>query len=220
MKTLVIVDNEVLLTHALAEIIEGFGEYKVLYLCENGLEMMNRFQQPRNVPDIVLLDIFMPVKNGFETAQWLSDKYPEVKILALSVDDREETVIQMVRCGAKGYLLKNIDRLELKKALDCLMEQGYYYSGWITHKLLNNLSSPQRQNSAIPVNERELEFLKLAASELTYKEIADKMILSPRTVEGYRDQLFEKFSLKSRVGLILYALKEQMLRLEDIKIRG
>jgi len=217
-KTVVIVDNEILLTHELAKVIDDFGDYHVLYLAENGQKMMDRFKQPGSVPDIVLLDIHMPVKDGFETAQWLTENFPSVKILALSVDDDEVSIIKMIRCGAKGYLLKNIDKEELLRAMNMILEKGYYHSEWLSALFMKNIFHVKTQKPQIALTDRERQFIRYAASELTYKEIADKMCLSPRTLDGYRDQLYEKLGLRSRVGLVISALKEKILNLEEISI--
>lgn len=214
MRTIVIVDNEILLAEALAEIISNFTNYNVLYVVENGKAMIEKFSEPQNVPDIVLLDVGMPVMDGFETAAWLRTHFPKILVLALSVNDDENIILRMVKSGAKGYLLKNISKVELRTALDSLFEKGYYYSEWITHSLLQNIS---KNDDLTPnISDREIHFLQLASSdkELTYKEIAELMFCSTRTVEGYRDSLFEKFGVKTRLGLVLSALKNGILTLE------
>jgi DNA-binding NarL/FixJ family response regulator len=213
MKSIVIVDNEVLLAEALAEIISGFGNYNVLYVAENGKAVVERLKSPENIPDIVLLDVGMPVMDGFQTAAWLKANFPGILILALSVSDDEKTIMGMIRAGARGYLLKDIKRKELKLALDCVAEKGYYYSEWITQSLFKTIGDGQADGSPLKLSDREMTFLQLAASEdeLTYKEIADKMFCSPRTVESYRDSLFEKFGVRTRLGLVLSALKSHII---------
>lgn len=213
--SVVVVDDHVLIAEALTGMINKFKRYTVLYEADNGKTLVERFKQPINIPDIVLVDINMPVMNGFETAQWLTQNHPGIRILALSMQDEEETIIKMIRCGAKGYLLKNVHPGELEKALDALMDRGYYYPDWIAHKVLLSLSS-EKETPATPkitLNDREKDFLRYAATELTYKEIAEKMFCSPRTVESYRDNLFEKFGLKTRVGLVMYALRNGLIEL-------
>lgn len=216
-RSIVIVDDHTLIAEALAGIVEKFRDYQVLYEAENGKALVEQFRNPKNIPDIVLLDINMPVMDGFETAQWLTLNHPSVRIMALSMQDQEETLLKMIRCGARGYLLKNVHPSELEKALDTIMEKGYFYPDWVTHKVLLNMAGDKSTAKALPeINDRELEFLKYAVTELTYKEIADKMCCSPRTVESYRDSLFEKLNVKSRVGLVISALKNDMLKLESI----
>jgi DNA-binding NarL/FixJ family response regulator len=212
--SIVLVDDHILIAEALSGIIDKFSKYHVLYEVDNGKKMIEKFNQPKNVPDIVLLDITMPVMDGFETAKWLSDHHPDILILALSMNDEEETLIKMIRCGAKGYLLKNVHPGELEKALDAVVEKGFYYPDWITHKVIRNLANDGETGNIRKsiLNEREIEFLRYASTEFTYKEIAEKMFCSPRTVESYRDNLFEKLGLKTRIGLVMYALKNRIIR--------
>jgi DNA-binding NarL/FixJ family response regulator len=206
--SIVIVDDHILIAKALSSILANFEQFEVLYECENGRELQEKAKHKKNVPDIVLLDISMPIMNGFETATWLKEVHPEVLIMALSMQDDEQSLIKMIKNGAKGYLLKNAHPTELENALNELVKKGYYYPEWATSKIFANLS---KDEIAVPkhnhLTQREMEFLHYAATEMTYKEIADKMFCSPRTVESYRDSLFEKLALKTRVGLAVYALK-------------
>jgi DNA-binding NarL/FixJ family response regulator len=212
---IVIVDDHLLIAKAIASIVEGFRDFTVLYEAENGQALVNRFMQRKNIPDIVLLDISMPVMDGFETAAWLKEKHPEVLVMALSVQDDDQSLIKMIRKGARGYLHKNVHPGELEKALYTLVEKGMYYPDWATSKVFNQIAQTENnhQHPAIKLNKREIEFLHYAATELTYKEIAEKMFCSPRTVESYRDNLFEKFDLKTRLGIVLYAVRNGIIQL-------
>ncbi|MFT3825862.1 MAG: response regulator transcription factor [Chitinophagaceae bacterium] len=205
-----VVDDHVLLRNGLATLIRSLDKYAVLFEAANGKDFIQQLK-PKYLPDIVLLDINMPEMDGYETALWLKRNYPEIKVLALSMYDNENAIIRMMKNGAKGYILKDIDPLEFRQALDSLIRKGFYYSEMVTGKLIhavNTMDEPgQTIQKLVTLNEREIDFLKLACSELTYKEIADKMYVSPRTVDGYRDTLFEKLSIKTRVGLVLYAIK-------------
>jgi DNA-binding NarL/FixJ family response regulator len=207
--SIVVVDDHILIAKAVSGVIENFRGYHVLYEAENGKALIERFRVPKNIPDIVLLDISMPVMDGFETAQWIKEHHPKVLILALSMQDDDLSLIKMIRAGAKGYLLKNIHPTELEKALDALVQKGYYYPDWASSKVFSILADDEEQKNSKEINitDREMEFLKLCCTEMTYKEIAEKMYLSSRTVEGYRDALFEKLGLKTRVGLVMYAIK-------------
>lgn len=206
--SIAIVDDHILIAKALSGIIENFTDFEVLYECENGKALQEKFSNKKNVPDIVLLDISMPVMDGFETAQWLRESHPEVLIMALSMQDDEQSLIKMIKSGAKGYLLKNVHPLELEKALNALVKDGFYYPDWATSKVFQSLgSSSSAKNETINITEREKEFLQYSVTEMSYKEIAEKMFCSPRTVESYRDSLFEKLGLKTRVGLAVYSMK-------------
>lgn len=213
MKKIVIVDDHVLIAKALTAIIDQLGGFEVLYEVANGKQLMARFDTPRQIPDIVLLDVNMPEMNGFETAAWLKEHHPDVHVLALSVQEEEQTLIRMLQQGAKGYLLKNTTPKELKVALDAIQDKGFYYPDWVSQALMRRATGNTEETKII-LNRREKDFLQLAATEMTYKEIAEKMCVSPRTVEGYRDQLFERFGLKSRVSLVVFALKKQLITLE------
>lgn len=212
--SIAIADDHVLIAKALTGIIENFKQYEVLYEAEHGKSLIEKFKQSKNIPDIVLLDINMPVMDGFETAAWLKQNHPEILILALSMQDDDQTLIKMIRCGANGYLLKNVHPAELEKALDTLVAKGFYYPDWATSKLLTNIAEDSiKKNSLYNVSEREIEFLNYAATELSYKEMAEKMFCSPRTVESYRDSLFEKFGVNTRVGLVVFALKKRIIKI-------
>jgi DNA-binding NarL/FixJ family response regulator len=205
----VVVDDHLLIAKAIAAMVQEMKSFDVLYEVENGSMLLQKFKTRENIPDIVLLDISMPVMNGFETAQWLLEHYPRVKILVLSMQDDEAALLKMIKLGAKGYLHKNVHPAELEKALVNLMEQGMYFPQWATAVFLQTIAGHSSKDSAKDekLSNRELEFLHHVCSELTYKEIADLMCCSPRTVEGYRDTLFEKLNIKTRVGLAMYAVK-------------
>jgi two-component system invasion response regulator UvrY len=205
-----LVDDHVLLRNGLANLVQSFASYSVLFEAAHGRDLIEQLTQS-TTPDIVLLDINMPEMDGYDTALWLKKNFPEIKVLALSMYDTESSIIRMLRNGARGYLLKDIDPPELKTALDSLVKKGFYYSEAITGKLIhavNSIDSTENILKAIvALNEKEIEFIKLACTELTYKEIAERMNLSPRTIDGYRDTLFEKLNVKTRVGLAMYAIK-------------
>ncbi|MEO5592299.1 MAG: response regulator transcription factor [Chitinophagaceae bacterium] len=212
----VLVDDHVLLRNGLANLVNSFGNYKVLFEANNGKDFTERLT-PASTPDIVLLDINMPEMDGYETALWLKKNYPLVKVLALSMYDNENAIIRMFKAGAKGYILKDCEPSELRAALDSVNDKGFYYSEMVTGRLIHTINKLDDEDNytknLIQLNDREMEFLKLACSELTYKEIADKMFLSPRTIDGYRDALFEKLNVKTRVGLVMYAIKNGIVSL-------
>lgn len=210
-----LVDDHVLLRKGLEDYIRSFDDYEVMLEASDGRDFIRQLGSD-HIPDIVLLDISMPAMDGFETAYWITTHYPGIKILALSVSDREQSIIRMIRNGANGYVVKDIEPLEFKCALDQLVRKGYYYSGQVKGSLIHALQAPHEHKEGGPVstflNERELCFLRLACSELTYKEIADRMCLSARTIDGYRDALFEKLHVKTRVGLVMYAIRNGIVK--------
>lgn len=206
-----IADDHTLLRKALGKLINSFDEYMVLFEADNGKEIKNKIAQ-HIVPDLILLDVNMPEMDGFETAGWLNKNYPKIKILALSMFSDEKTIIKMLRLGAKGYILKNIDPDELKNALDSVMKKNFYLSDYISGKIISGLHKDvDRTEEPEPLTPREKDFLRLICTEITYKDIATKMYVSPRTVDEYRNSLFEKFRVKSRVGLVMYAIRNGLV---------
>lgn len=203
-------DDHVLLRNGLANLIKTFGNYEVLFEANNGAHLIEQLNTG-NPPQIVLMDINMPEKDGYETTLWLKNNHPFINVLALSMYDNENAIIRMFKAGAKGYILKDSDPSELKAALDAISSKGFYYSEMVTGRLIHSINKLDDDDSVVKsitqLNDRETEFLKLACTEMTYKEIADKMFLSPRTIDGYRDALFEKLNCKTRVGLVMYAIK-------------
>lgn len=209
-KYIAIVDDHTMFRRGLAVLVNTFSNYKMLFDAANGKDMIQQIN-PKQLPHIVLMDINMPEYDGYSTTEWLKDNYPEIKVLALSTMDAETAIIRMIKSGAKGYILKDAEPAELKLAFEEVFSRGYFYNELISRKVLGSVNQLVDSKHAIPIfaklSEREVEFLKYACTELAYKEIADKMNVSVRTVESYRDSLCEKLNLKTRVGLAVYAIK-------------
>ena len=207
--SIVIVDDHILIAKALGSIMSNFEDFEVLYECGNGKELQEKFSVKNNIPNIVLLDISMPIMNGFETAKWLREEHPNVLVLALSMQDDEQSLIQMIKNGARGYLLKNVSPAELERALKIIINNGYYYPEWASNLMISNMmgNPPNAISTATDLSDREKEFLKLCITDMSYKEISEKMFCSPRTIESYRNSLCEKLNIKTRVGLAVFAIK-------------
>jgi len=203
-----ITDDHSLLRNALAKLINTFDGYTIIIEADNGKDLRAKMMQQHVIPEIVLLDVNMPEMDGFETTQWLHKNYPQIKVLALSMLSDEKTIIKMFRLGAKGYLLKNTDPAELKEAFDSVMDKNVYLSEYVSGKLVSGLhQDADADTKEIVLNEKEREFLRWTCSELSYKDIAAKMFLSPRTIDDYRQSLFNKLKVHSRVGMVMYAIK-------------
>ncbi|MDD3722414.1 MAG: response regulator transcription factor [Lutibacter sp.] len=209
---IIIVDDHLLFSQALSGLISDLTAFNVLAVFANGKELVTYLSTENKCPDIVLMDVQMPVMNGFETTKWLKENQPQIKVLALSMECEEETILKMLLAGAKGYLLKDIHPSVLEHALNELYKTGFYYTENVTKTLLNSTNLEKSQNNII-LNEREMQFLKLTCTEMTYKQIAEMMFLSPKTIENYREALFIKFNVKSRIGLVLHAIKEKIVEL-------
>ncbi len=216
MTTIALADDHTVMRNGLATLLKDLG-YDILFEANNGQDFITKINK-ENLPDVALLDIKMPVMDGYETASWLNDNFPEVKVIALSMYDDEAAIIRMLKNGAKGYVLKDSNIADVRKAIESVISKGYYHSEMVTGKLIhsiNHLDSPAHSSikELLKLNNKEIEFLKLACTEMTYKEIADKMFLSPRTVDGYRDTLFEKLGAKTRIGLVLFAIKNGIVNI-------
>lgn len=204
---IVIVDDHILIANALAEIISKFKNFNVTYICNNGIDLQQKIESSIK-PDIILLDVSMPEMDGFETAKWLQNHYPNIMVMALSMQNDDASLIKMIKNGAKGYMLKNIQPSELEQALEKMIKKGRYFPEWAAIKVFDSINTDHSLDSnLIKLSDREIEFLKYTTTEMNYKEMAEKMFCSPRTVENYRDSLFLKLGLKTRVGLAVYAIK-------------
>jgi len=212
-KYIALVDDHTMFRKGLAVLINLFQHYKVIMDVGNGREFIDQLQ-PDHLPDIVLLDIHMPVMDGYATAAWLRANHPEIRVLALSTMDSDSTIIRMIHQGARGYILKDADPKELQVAFEEILAKGYYYNEILTRKVIQSIHQNVQDSANFPkLTDREMEFLKHACSEKNYQQIANEMYVSERTVDGYRESLFKKFNVTNRVGLVLYAIKNQMIQL-------
>ena len=187
-------------------------DFEVMMTCYNGQDFIDELREMKKLPDVVLMDINMPIKNSIETTAELSRIFPNLKVIALTMEDNESTIIKMLTAGAKGYLLKDMSPDILFDAINIVHEKGIFYTDLVTQSLLKIKSEEKiigELNESL--KDREVEFIKLACSELTYKDIAEEMCLSPRTIDGYRDSVFVKLNVKTRVGIVLFAIKHNII---------
>lgn len=203
MHKVVIVDDHTLLSQAISGLVDSFENFNVLYTCKNGQELIDQLAFKNKHPDIVMMDVNMPIMDGIEATAYLTTHFPSIKVLALSVEEDEHTILKMLRAGAKGYLLKDTEKSALLHALEELISQGFHHTNTVSKILIKSLD----EDSTLALKKREIEFIKHACTEMTYNEIAEKMFLSPKTVQGYRDSVFSKLNLKNRTGLVIYAIK-------------
>ncbi len=202
-------DDHVLLRDALATLINSFEECNIVAVASNGKELVKIIETGIK-PDVVLLDLNMPEMDGYETAQWLQQNHPMVKTLVLTMYDSEIALIRLLQIGVRGFLKKDIHPFELRSALLAVAKDGYYYAHNTTGKLANFFQKSHSAGASIDkgiLTDNDIEFLRLASTDMTYKEIAFTMNITPRAIDGYRDSLFEKLDVRSRVGLAIYAIK-------------
>ncbi len=210
MINIALADDHAILRKGVAEILSRFDNMAVIIEAGDGKELIAKLQAAGTLPDVCIVDINMPEMNGYETSVEIKKRWPQIKILALSMYDTELNVIKMLRSGANGYVLKDSDPEELRFAISEVYRHGFYHSELVTGRMLHILHDPDNKVNA-ELNDRETAFLKLCCTELTYKEIADQMFLSPRTIDGYREALFKKLNITTRTGLAMYAIKAGMV---------
>ncbi|MBB6127302.1 response regulator transcription factor [Mucilaginibacter lappiensis] len=208
-----IVDDHTLFRQGVSRLLSEFEDIHIVFDAGNGAEMIERIKG-NALPQVVIMDITMPVMDGYEATLWLKTHYPDVHVLALSMFEDEKPIIKMLRNGAGGYMLKESKTTDLVNAIKAIAQQGFFINDNVTGKLLraiqsNNLSRDPVMN----ISANEQRFLELCCLELTYKEIADKMNLSPHTIDNYREALFQRFDIKSRTGLVLFAIKHELIKI-------
>jgi two-component system, NarL family, invasion response regulator UvrY len=210
---LVLADDHVILRDALAFSIDASEEFLVTGRASDGYELMDVMENGE-LPDIVLLDLSMPKMDGYDAAAIIQKKYPSVKMLVLTMYDSEIALIRLLQSGVRGFLKKDVHPKELKEALLKVADDGYHYSNSTTGKLGFIFNKAKKKKISIDKSfpsDVEIEFLKLASTDMTYKEIAMSMKLTPRAVDSYRDALFEKLDVKSRVGLAIFAIRNGII---------
>lgn len=205
-----IADDQQLFVRSLEALLRTFDGFRIATDALNGQDLLRKLETLDALPDIVLLDVRMPVMNGIETATKISASYPTIKLVALSQEDDDTTVINMLKAGCCAYLLKEIHPDELEKALNEIYTHGYYNADTanINYRRLILHSQNTEKNR---LTQRELHFLKLACTDLTYKQIAAEMHLSERTIDGYRESVFEKLNVQSRVGMAMEAIRKKLV---------
>lgn len=216
-----IADDHTLIRKGLKLLLNQFPEFIVIIEAANGLDLINSIKLTGEKPDIALIDIGMPIMDGFETAIKLKNQFNDVRIISLSVYDDINTISKMIECGANAYLLKDSSPDLVRETILEVYNKGYYYSQQVINSLMqmrvhtSNSGEKFHQNSTIqPIDtltDREKEFIRHCCTELTYKEIADKMAVSQRTVDGYRESVFSKLDLKSRSGIVIFAFNNKMV---------
>lgn len=204
---IVIVDDHTLVSSAIRGMVDNIADCEVLYEVTNGQELFNRIENKKNIPDLILLDINMPVMDGFETMKKLHTEHPDIRVLGLSMNDDEASYMKLITLGANGFLSKVAKEEELQTAIHTVFAQGYYYTEEIANSLFRSIHS-KKEAPTVLISDREKQLLSYICTEKTYQEIAAEMFLSPKTIDGYRNSLFQKLGIKSRVGLAMYAVRE------------
>ena len=204
-------DDHKLVRSSIAKLVGSFKNCTVLFDAENGEQVQEQLKN-HVIPDILLLDISMPILDGFDTALWITKHYPQVKIIALTMNTDERSIVKMMRNGAKGFLSKNTEPPELLKAIETVMTKNFYLPEDISWKLVTGLQDEANQPAEPKdLSDKEREFLSLICTELHYEQIAKKMFISVRTVDDYRATMYEKLKVKTRMGMAMYAIKNGLV---------
>ena len=205
-----IADDQQLFLRSLAGLISTFPGFQVVAEGMNGKDLIDKLESRKQAVDIILMDVRMPVMDGAAATQKISAIYPNVKVVALSVKDDDLSILSMIRAGCCAYLLKDISPNELRTALSEVHQKGHYNADLMTTNYRRLIIAEQKVDG-FKLTDREKTFLKLACSDLTYRDIAQKMFLSEKTIDGYRESLFVKLNVKTRVGMALEAVKYQLV---------
>jgi len=211
-RKVIIVDDHTLFRNGLRILLNTLEEYQVIGEASNGKQFLDLLE--KGVPDLVLLDINMPVMDGIEAATIAQKLYPELKIITLSMYGEEDYYYKMVNAGVKGFVLKNSDIKEVRTALDVVYEGGSFFSSELLQNLVNSLkSSSKSKESHTELSEREMEILILICQGLSNQEIGDKLFISKRTVDKHRANILEKSESKNTAQLVVYAIKNKLVEL-------
>ena len=204
-------DDHIIVRKGFKDIINAFGSYEVTMEADNGEELLRKLKTSQ--PDICIIDISMPKMNGYETMLEIKKTYPALKVLVMTMYNNEFAVLKMLRSGANGYLLKNCNPGDLKTALQSIYTSGYYHSDFVTSRIFRSI---EKEKDSFPkITDKELRFLELCCRDITYKEMGDIMICSPRTVESHRDTLFQKLNVRTRTALVMYAIQMGVVSFSD-----
>jgi len=207
-----IADDHQLFLKSLSLLITSLKDFTIIAEAMNGKDLIDKLEIKKQEPEIILLDVNMQVMDGKETAEYLTKKYPAIKLVALSMKDDDATIVSMIKAGCCAYLLKDIHPDELDKALHEIYNKGYYNADAANINFRRLLQHQQREDE-LHLSDKEKEFLKLSCSDATYKQIAATMHVSERTVDGYRESLFRKLSVQSRTGMALEAIRRNLVSL-------
>jgi len=212
-----IADDHVLFRKGLITILEMEGDIEVVLDVDNGKQLVENL--PNNLPEVILMDLKMPEMDGMEATRIVKEKYPEIKVLVLSMYDEEQFIIYCLELGANGYLLKNADPTEVTHAIKTVISKDFYFNDHISTVMLKGLNQKSRPKgkpqwaNKIQLTNREKEVLELICKEYTTPEIGEKLFISHRTVEGHRKNLLEKTGAKNTAGLVVFALKNELIEM-------
>jgi DNA-binding NarL/FixJ family response regulator len=209
-----IAEDQRLFRECLVSLLNGFDRVNVNVEAANGKELLEKLYVTAPVPQVVLLDLTMPEMNGLDTTRQLKKLFPDMKIIILSVHSEERHIVHMVGEGVNGYLVKNSELSEVVQAVQAVHEKGFYFNESVLRAIHSGMGSKHEKsyNPNSPLTAREKEILELVCQEYTTPEIAEKLFLSVRTVDGHRNNLLEKTGARNTAGLVIYALRHDLFK--------
>ena len=212
---LVIADDHEIFREGLESLFNKQKEIELAGEAINGKQLLE--QTERLLPDVILTDIKMPVIDGIEATKILTEKFPQIGIIALSMFEDENLIVEMLEAGAKGYLMKNAHKHEIIAAINAVYNQESYFCNHTTMKLAKLIGKSRFNPFKEPIKpgftEKEREMIKLICQEFSNKEIATTLHQSPRTIEGYREKILEKTKAKNTAGIVIYAIKNGIYKI-------
>jgi len=213
--TVVITDDHNLFRKGIAALLSNFDFIGDVFEAANGVELLSMLEVLDTLPDVILLDLKMPVMDGVEAHEKIWELYSALKVLILTMEDDQQYILYLINEGVHGYLFKNAESEEMELAIKRVMEQGFYFSDDISKMVMKSVVNRTKNHNQqkIELTEREQQILELICKEHTAHEIADKLTLSSRTIEGYRTKLLEKTGAKNMAGLVVFAMKHNLVKI-------
>ncbi|MDZ4663593.1 MAG: response regulator transcription factor [Bacteroidota bacterium] len=209
-----IVDDQLMFRQGMISVLKDYDELNISLEASDGKELLTMLENG-NVPDVLLLDLEMPLMNGIETLQIIREKKIDVKVLIITMHDEEEMVVHLIEKGANGFLAKNEAIENVVEAITAVKQNNYFFNDKFSKAILHNLMSTEKiepKFASTKLNERELQIVQHICDELTNKEIAARLNLSNRTVDGYRERILRKIRAKNTAGIVMYAIKFKLIK--------
>lgn len=213
--SIAIADDEALFRRGMKLILDSYSNLQVDLEAENGADLLKQLAVAKNLPDVLLLDLKMPEMNGIETAKVLQKEYPTVKTIVLSTHFSRAFIINMIELSAVAYLPKNSQPTVVVETIEAVYENGFYYNSQVMAIIRENLISKKKPKAqfSIDLTTREKEVLQLICEQNTAPEIAEKLFISPRTVDGHRNNLLLKLDCRNVAGLVVFALQQEIVQI-------
>ncbi len=213
-----IVDDQPLFVKGLVSLLEHFKQVQVITQANHGKELLNSLKH--RVPQVILMDVRMPVMDGIAATEAIKKDYPYIKIIMLTMHDEERLVLHLLEKGANGYLLKDAEPEEVVSAIEDVVAKDYYFNEYVSSTMLKNLHNRNKPSPSFPgiedVTQRETEVLELICASFTTAEIAEQLHISARTVEGHRKNLLAKLAVRNTAGLVVAAVRHRLVDLEKL----